>query len=695
MKLVITEKPSVAKSIANVIGANTTKQGYFEGSGYCVSWCVGHLVTLCEPDEYDEKYHKWDVETLPIIPADWKCKVITASRNQYKVLKSLMEQSDVTEIVEATDAGREGELIFRLVYNQARCSKPFTRLWISSMEDKAIKDGFNNLVAGNEFENLYLAALCRLRADWLVGINGTRLFTCQYGNGVKLPIGRVQTPTLKIIVDRDNEIANFKPEQYFLTHIITENGIEAVSNALAEDISENLSLDCLNAPALISDVEIKENKKNPPKLYDLTALQKDANKILGYTADQTLTYLQELYEKKFVTYPRTDSKYLTEDMGDTASNIINVLINKFLPSYRDIEVNLYNIGQILDSSRVTDHHAIIPTMEIDKDNNGFNNLSSTHQKLYYLIMIRLLEATHTSYIYESTKISISCNNYPFCAKGINVKDFGWKKFKSILNDMLGINSKLDDEEKTLPCVVTGESFVVIDSKSTEQWTKPKPHYTEATILSEMERAGAKEVNDDVERKGLGTPATRASIIEKLIKDEYISRNKNNLISTEKGINLIKIIPELIKSPLMTAKWENELSDVRDGKLNSDDFMNGIERIVKLWVSNNKVKNPEHIQLFKSSEGKEVIGVCPNCGGKVYENSKGFCCENRDFGLFKDNKYFAALHKKITTKIAKELFTKGRIYIPDLYSKKKNSTFGATIVMTSEGKYPNFNMEFSK
>ncbi len=699
MKLVVTEKPSVAKSIASVIGATTAKQGYFKGNGYYVSWCLGHLVALCEPDEYDEIYRKWNIDTLPIIPQKWKYKVLSSSKSQYNILKSLMEQDDVTELIEATDAGREGELIFRLVYYKAKCKKPFQRLWISSMEDKSIIDGFNNLVSGSDFDNLYMAALCRQRADWLVGMNGTRLFTCQYGNGNKLSVGRVQTPTLKIIVDRDAEISNFNSTQYFLTHITTENGIEAVSSPLTKIDAEQLAAACLNSQALIADVEINESKKLPPKLYDLTSLQKDANKILGYTAEQTLTYLQELYEKKLVTYPRTDSKYLTEDMSATAANIISVLANKFLPAYDDVNTNLHNVKQILNSSKVTDHHAIIPTAEIAADNGAFDRLPGNYKKLYYLIMIELFEATYTNYVYESTKIKITCNNYDFSANGTTVKDLGWYKFKDMFKDMLkdlmfNSKSKSDNYEKVLPRVVTGQSFNIVESNFDENWTKPKAHYTEATILSEMERAGAKDMNDDVERKGLGTPATRAAIIEKLIKDGYVIREKNHLVSTEKGSNLIKIMPEIIKLPLMTVKWENQLSDVRDGKLSFDEFMTDIEGIVKLWVSENKEKNQEYSKLFKLSKGdKEIIGVCPKCGGNVYENSKGFCCENRDFGLYKENKYFAALRKKITPTIAKQLFTKGRVHLSDLYSKKKDSTFSATIVMTVNGNYPNFSMEF--
>lgn len=693
MKLVIAEKPSVAKSIAKVIGATNNKDGYCEGNEYIVSWCVGHLVTLAEPDEYNEVYKNWDLNNLPIIPDLWKNKILPSTKKQYSILKKLMQRNDVTELVEATDAGREGELIFRLVYNMTRCKKPFYRLWISSLEDKAIRDGFNNLEPSKKYDNLYQSALCRQQADWIVGMNGTRLFTCLYGNGNVLPIGRVQTPTLQIIVTRDDSIKNFTSEAYYQVHIITNNNIEATSENMDKEKADNIAALCFNKVTKITDVEIKENRITPPKLYDLTSLQKDANKKLGYTAQQTLTYLQELYEKKLVTYPRTDSKFLTEDMYDTVKELLNIIKNSFTININSIDTNINNINSILNSNKVTDHHAIIPTVEISK--GGFENLPLTHKNILYLIMYRLLEATYTNYIYESQKVSVMCENYVFSATGTSIKDLGWFLIKNELTSIIGAKEK-NKSEVILPNVVIGTNLIATKTSVSEHWTKPKPHYTEATILAEMEKAGSKEMVDDVERKGLGTPATRASIIEKLIKDGFVSRNNNNLLATEKGANLIKIVPDIVKSPSLTADWENKLLMVSDGKLSPNEFMNEIKSIVDLWVADNKNLKSEYIGLFKSNNSNSAVGICPKCGSKVFENTKGFCCQNKDFAIWKNNPYFNAMNKKPTTEIVKKLLADGKCYMADLYSKKKQKKFSATIIMKiDENGYPAFSLSFDK
>ena len=695
MRLVVAEKPSVAKSIAKVIGATVNKDGYCEGNGYIVSWCIGHLVTLAKPDEYSDAYKKWNINQLPIIPDVWKNTVIPTTKKQYLILKSLMERTDVTDLIEATDAGREGELIFRLVYNMAKCKKPFYRLWISSMEDKSIEEGFENLVPSSKYDNLYMSAVCRQQADWLVGMNGTRLFTCLYGNGNVLPIGRVQTPTLQIIVTRDNEIKNFKSESYYQAHIITNNNIEATCENTDKETAEKISAMCFNKNAKVVDVEISEKKVTPPKLYDLTSLQKDANKKLGYTAQQTLTYLQELYEKKLVTYPRTDSKYLTNDMETTVRELLDIIKLSYTVNISGIDTNINNIKVILNSSKVTDHHAIIPTVEIRK--NIFEDLPLTHKNILYLIIYRLLEATYTSYVYESKKISLACENNGFIATGKTVKDLGWYAIKNELMSIIG--SRENDTEKDdtiLLDIITGMDLVVADTSVSEHWTKPKPHFTEATILAEMERAGSKEMTSEVERKGLGTPATRASILEKLIKDGLVKRDNNSLLSTEKGVNLIRIVPETIKSPSLTADWENKLVMVSEGKLSSDEFMDDIIHIVSIWIDNNKFENPNYKGLFKNTSSNSSIGICPKCGGTVYENQKGFCCENKDFAIWKNNPYFNAMNKKPTANIVKKLLTEGKCYIADLYSKKKQKTFSAIIIMKIDDKgYPSFSLSFDK
>lgn len=693
MKLVIAEKPSVAKSIAKVIGATKNKDGYCEGDNYIVSWCVGHLVTLCDPEEYNEIYKKWDVSCLPIVPEKWKSKILPTTKKQFFVLKNLMDRADVTELIEATDAGREGELIFRLVYNMAQCKKPFYRLWISSLEDKAINEGVRNLKPSAEYDNLYQSALCRQQADWLVGMNGTRLFTCLYGNGTVLPIGRVQTPTLQIIATRDLSIKNFTAEAYYKAHIITDNSVEAITENMSKESASKLADTCSKKVAKVVDVEIKENKTPPPLLFDLTSLQKEANKKLGYTAQQTLTYLQELYEKKYVTYPRTDSKFLTEDMGDTVKSLLNIIKSSFVMINNiDINININNIKFILNNKKVTDHHAIIPTVEIA--NCDFENLPLTHKRLLYLVIYRLLEATYTNYIYESKKISLECENNIFCATGTTVINMGWHLVRDELTSILGSKEKAK-ADTLLPNVITGMDLIIQETSVSEHWTKPKPHYTEATILAEMEKAGAREMVDDVERKGLGTPATRAAIIEKLIKDSLIERNKGNLLLTEKGANLIKIIPDMVKSPALTADWENKLVMVSNGELSPNEFMDSIKSIVNMWVKDNKDVNAEYKSLFQNTNSNLVVGVCPKCGGNVSENSKGFCCQNKDFAIWKNNPYFGAMNKKLTTKIVKSLLATGKCYISDLYSKKKEKTFSATVVMTiGDNGYPVFNLEFN-
>ena len=556
MELVIAEKPSVAQSIAAVLGATQRKDGYLEGNEYLVSWCVGHLVELAQPESYEEAWKKWSYESLPIIPQEWQHEVKSDTKAQYQILKKLMHDDRVDAVVCATDAGREGELIFRLTYNMAGCRKPMKRLWISSMEESAIRDGFHNLRPGSDYDNLYHSALCRQEADWLVGINGTRLFTVLYG-GKALKVGRVQTPTLAMLVDRESKIMNFKKEAYYMAHIMG-NGLDAVSEHISDKTeAERIAGACENGQALVTSVVKEEKWVAPPKLYDLTTLQRDANRLFGFTAKQTLEYTQSLYEKKLVTYPRTDSQYLSDDMEGTAKNVIEAIFNSLL-----FEQNIMfnpDIKRILNSKKVTDHHAIIPTMEIIKQD--LKAIPESERKILSLCANRLLCATGEKHIYNSTKAVITCNNTVFKVSGKEVWKNGWKEFEDFFkNSYKTTEDKSDtEEEKKLPELREGMMIAVEQTRVSEHFTQPPKHYTEDSLLSAMERAGAEDMGDEVERKGLGTPATRADIIEKLVKDGFVKREKKQMLPTEDGMKLITVLPDVVKSSKLTADWENALS----------------------------------------------------------------------------------------------------------------------------------------
>jgi len=695
VKLVIAEKPSVARTIAEVIGATNKKNGYLEGDGYIVSWCIGHLLELVEADVYQEKWKKWSYESLPIIPEKWQHTVKENTKAQYVILASLMNREDITEIICATDAGREGELIFRLVYQQSGSQKPIQRLWISSMEEKAIETGFSNLKPGSEFENLYQSALCRSKADWLVGINGTRLFTVIHG-GKTLKVGRVQTPTLGMLVERELKIKNFIKEKYYVVHILWE-GMDAVTPKIEQKTkAEQIAGACQGRQALVASVLKEEKHIHPPKLYDLTSLQREANRVFGYTAKQTLEYTQSLYEKKLLTYPRTDSQFLTEDMKESASSVIRAIIG-ICPFTVGIEYQP-NIERILDSSKVSDHHAIIPTNEIAKVDLGI--LPKTESAILYLVANRLLCATGQKYTYESVKAELTCSGETFTATGKSELELGWKdierRFKKTLKIKNEHQNVEDSDEKLtkLPNLAQGMIIESVQSKLSEHLTTPPKAFTEDTLLSAMENAGCDELNPEVERKGLGTPATRADIIEKLVKDGFVIRERKQLRSTEDGIRLINILPEIVKSPQMTADWENDLTLVAKGEKNQEEFMFGIEEMVKTIISSADYVSSENKELFANN--KEIIGTCPKCGEKIYESKVNYYCSNKgcDFTLFKNNKYFASMRKEVTKTIAKALFTQGCVNMTGLYSVKKNSTFDATIIMTINGQYPQFSMEFT-
>lgn len=623
MKLVIAEKPSVARSIAGVIGADEKKDGYMEGNGYLVSWCVGHLVEPAAPESYSERFRKWRHEDLPIIPEKWKYDVKVDVRAQFIVLKKLMFDERVDSLVCATDAGREGELIFRLVYETAGCKKPVERLWISSMEESAVREGFENLKPGSDFDCLYRAALCRLQADWLVGINGTRLFTVLYG-GRTLKVGRVMPSTLAILVEREEAIAHFKKEAYYTVQISCGEMEASTKRIDDKNEAERIAGACLNGQALVRLVIKEEKSVLPPKLYDLTTLQREANRIYGYSAKQTLEYLQSLYEKKLATYTRTDSRYLSDDMEQTAREVIEAVCGCFL-SAGDIVADP-DVGRVLDSKKVSDHHAIIPTLEIT--HTDLKALPESEYKVLSLIANRLLCATGKKHLYQSAKAEISCNEEVFYISSKEVTQNGWKTFEEMLKYKAQKNQEESDteEEKKLPKLEEGQTFAVTGTRVCELFTKPLAHYTEDSLLAAMERAGAEEMEDDVERKGLGTPATRAEIIEKLVKDGYVRREKKQMIPTEDGRKLIMVLPDILKSPKLTADWENALSRVAKGELDSIDFMADIRMLVSTLVDEYHEVSEEQKQIFAVE--REILGTCPNCGGQIVKGKLGAYCEKK-------------------------------------------------------------------
>lgn len=692
MKLVIAEKPSVGQAIAKVIGAYERHDGYLEGSGYIVSWCFGHLVELAEPDAYDEKYQKWKKEDLPILPESFRRVVTQDKKSQYATLKKLMNREDVEEIVCATDAGREGELIFRLVYEQAGCRKPFKRLWISSMEDKAIEDGFRNLRDGHDYDAFYQAALCRSEADWLVGINATRLFTTLYNR--KLTVGRVQTPTLAMVVARNDAIMHFMKEKYFNVHLKCD-GLEVVKEKIfSEDEANFLKDKCNGTEALVTSVRQTKKAVNPPRLYDLTTLQREANRYFAYTAQQTLDTTQALYEKKLVTYPRTDSQFLTEDMADTARDMVRLIREKFdFGSYSSGEPD---IKRVINNAKVSDHHAIIPTAEIGKQD--LSSLSERETDILKLIAQQLLCATGSRHEYLETEVEVSCMGEVFKAKGKQVLSPGWKTIEAAYKGKAkGKDKDADsDEERILPEVRQGQRLHPVWAELSEHFTTPPRQYTEDSLLSAMETAGNEHFDEDTEKKGLGTPATRASMIEKLVSSRYVQRKGKQLIPTEDGINLAAVMPEEIKSPKLTAEWENTLMQMEKGAVRPEEFMKDIEGMVRGLTDKYNTLPEDEKARFKNSTNREEIGKCPRCGSPVYEGQKNFYCNSRecDFCIWKESRWLSGMKKKVTPTMAKSLLADGRVHVTGLYSQKKDKTFDADLVLDDTGKYVNFKLDFA-
>lgn len=693
MQFVVTEKNFVARSIAAVLGASEKKKGCLEGNGYWVSWCVGHLVELATPSEYDEKYTKWQAEDLPILPKDWQYAVIENTKAQFNVLRTLMNDSRVTSIVCATDAGREGELIFRLVYSLCGCTKPVERLWISSLEDAAIAEGFRNLRPASEYDSLYHAALCRAQADWLVGINATRLFSTRYHQ--LLNIGRVMTPTLALLVEREAQIQAFRSTPFYTVQLDC-GSLRAISERLTESAeAERIAALCDGKEARIIKLEQKERLEQPPRLYDLTSLQRDANRLLGYTAQQTLDYAQSLYEKKLASYPRTDSRYLTSHMENSTKTLVASITN--LLSFTGNTSVPCNVAQVIDNGKVTDHHALIPTARIA----GYDLLSlpAGERSLLTLLMVRLLCAVGKPCRIHETAVTLECEGVSFSLKGRQITALGWKSMEKICRSALKSVPVEETAAQELPSLNDQMTFLPVKAFVQEGKTSPPKSYTEATLLSAMENAGAEETPDDAERKGLGTPATRAGIIEKLVKTGQIERKKGKkscvLLPTQKGVSLITVLPEELQSPLLTAEWEQKLKQIERDELESTLFLQEItEMVCGLVQSSHSV--PESSVLF--TEETKSIGVCPRCGGAVVERPKGFLCSNRDcrFALWRQNPFFAAKKKELTAAIATTLLKEERVFVEGLYSPKTGKTYDATIVLDdSGGQYVNFNLEFQQ
>ena len=693
--LIIAEKPSVAATIAAALGAKEKKDGYIAGNGCLVSWCVGHLVQLAEAAAYGEQYKKWSYDSLPILPQEWQYAVASDKGKQFKILKDLMHRADVSEVVNACDAGREGELIFRFVYDVAGCKKPMRRLWISSMEESAIKAGFASLKDGKEYDPLYSSALCRAKADWIIGINMTRLFSCLYGK--TLNVGRVQTPTLKMLVDRDAAITTFKKEKYY--HVrLSLSGVEAASAKIhAADEAGNLKAACEAAQAVCTSVTREKKTVAPPKLFDLTSLQREANRIYGYTAKQTLDLAQALYEKKLLTYPRTDSSYLTDDMGGTAAQIAALLAGK-LPFMQGADFTP-EISRLLDSKKVSDHHAIIPTIELAKADLAA--LPESERNILTLAGARLLMACAAPHIFEAVTAVFSCAGQEFTAKGKTVLAEGWKGLERRFMATLKKKADTEDDEENalsldVPPFAEGQTFDNPQAAVTEHFTTPPKPHNEASLLSAMERAGNEETDPDAERRGLGTPATRAAIIEKLVKGGFVERKGKQLIPTKSGIELVCVLPEVLTSPQLTADWENNLTQIAKGNADPDSFMTGIETMTRELVSTYPFLSDKEKERFK--EEKPVIGKCPRCGANIYEGRKNYYCANRDcaFTMWKNDRFFEERKVTFSPKIAAALLKDGKAKVKKLYSPKTGKTYDGTILLADTGgKYVNYRIAIQR
>lgn len=695
-QLIIAEKPSVAKDIAKAIGKFETKDGYLENDEYVVTWCYGHLIKNANMEDYDPSLKLWKLDTLPFIPQKWKTIVIENSKSQFYNVKSLIERSDISTLICATDGGREGELIFWLIYEYIHCQKPVKRLWISSFEDSVVRNGMDNLLDGSEKKLLLESAKCRSHADFLVGINGTRLFTTKYGNGNILNVGRVQSPTINMICQRDKEIENFIPKDYYIVKLILED-FEAILRLDDKNIAEQIKSSYTGLNAVIRQIETKDNTKKAPQLYDLTALQKVSNRLFGYSAQQTLDIVQKLYENKLMTYPRTDSKFVSSSQKELITSLISSLKEiQPVPLSHDYQSKSVNIDIVVNDSKVTDHHAILVTETGIK--YDWSKLSESERNIMTLVAYQMLIATYSPYRYQSTKVVISLAEYDFESKTQNLIDLGYRALEIKCREVLGIKKK-EKEEVLLPPLSENQSLPIKDIKLESKKTTPPSHFTEDTLLDAMEKCQLDDENKELNKilkevQGIGRSATRSNIIEGIIRNGFIQREKTQLTATEKAHKLMSILPPILTSAKMTAEWEEKLDQIERGELSSQQFMNEIESFVKEFVNQEK-STVATVQFESNKPQKEEIGKCPKCGSVVHESDKNFYCSNREcsFALWKENKFFESQNKKLTKTIAKGLLNKGEVLVKGLTSKKTGKTYDAIIKLELGEKYVNFKLEF--
>lgn len=690
--LVIAEKPSVAQSYAKNLSAYKREDGYLEGESCIVSWCLGHLAEYAQPEEYDPKYEKWQFDDLPILPEAWKLKVSKDKKKQFEVIKTLMNRSDVEYLVNGCDAGREGELIFQRVYVLAGCRKPVKRLWISSMEDAAIQKGFQTMKSEEEYKNLCMAAVCRAQADWLIGMNGTRAYTTRYFK--RLVVGRVQTPTLAMLAERQERIEHFQKEAFYKV-ALTDGKLTVVSENIAnEEAAELLVALCNGSTAVVTQMKKERKKSFPPKLYDLTSLQREANRYFGYTAKRTLDMLQELYEEKLVTYPRTDSQFVTEDMKDSVEELVEKM--PVLLSFVDYGQLGHGIKRVINNAKVSDHHAILPTKEVVE--KGIADLPADKKNLMMLICQQLVQATGEEYLYEQTDITVKCQEHDFKARGKIPVQMGFKEVEKAFKQLCVKAGPVEEKEKetSIPAgYEEGMRLFPVKAEKTTHYTSPPKPFNEDTLLAAMETAGNKEFDSETEKKGLGTPATRASIIEKLVSSGYAQRKGKQILPSTEGKELVKVMPEYLKSAVMTAEWENQLLLMEKGEITDTQFMGEITSLVRKILEVCREIPEEERRRFQME--REVIGKCPVCGCDVFEGKQNFYCSNRqcDFVLWKENRFLGSMEKNLDKKMARELLDKACTHVKGLYSKKKDMKFDADLLLTLEDGKPRFHLEFPK
>ena len=690
--LVIAEKPSVAQSYAKNLSAYKREDGYLEGESCIVSWCLGHLAEYAQPEEYDPKYEKWQFDDLPILPETWKLKVSKDKKKQFEVIKTLMNRSDVEYLVNGCDAGREGELIFQRVYDLAGCRKPVKRLWISSMEDAAIQKGFQTMKSEEEYKNLCMAAVCRAQADWLIGMNGTRAYTTRYFK--RLVVGRVQTPILAMLAERQERIEYFQKEAFYKV-ALTDGKLTVVSENIAnEEAADLLAALCNGSTAVVTQMKKERKKSFPPKLYDLTSLQREANRYFGYTAKRTLDMLQELYEEKLVTYPRTDSQFVTEDMKDSVEELVGKM--PVLLPFVDYGQLGHGVKRVINNAKVSDHHAILPTKEaVEK---GISDLPSDKKNLMMLICQQLVQATGEEYLYEQTDITVKCQEQDFKARGKIPVQMGFKEVEKAFKQLCVKAEPVEGKEKetSIPAgYEEGMRIFPVKAEKTTHYTSPPKPFNEDTLLAAMETAGNKEFDSETEKKGLGTPATRASIIEKLVSSGYAQRKGKQILPSTEGKELVKVMPEYLKSAVMTAEWENQLLMMEKGQITDTQFMGEITSLVRKILEVCREIPEEERRRFQTA--REVIGKCPVCGCDVFEGKQNFYCSNRqcDFALWKENRFLESMEKNLDKKMARELLDKACTHVKGLYSKKKDMKFDADLLLTLEDGKPRFHLEFPK